>query len=135
MEDSERALGDTDDNTRTPSEGTIESSDRTKQVAWKSNAWLGNPEGIERFLTKRGKAFFSKEAECLGMGGNYLVQQAFNKHAKPEELTKKEVQFHLKLCSIFHGITKKKPRKIGWCVVQLSSRTTGTTNNAKHPTL
>ncbi len=122
MEDSARAVGDMDDDSRTPSEGTIDlehkSTERT-EVAWKSNAWLGNPEGIERFLTKRGKAFFSKEAECVGMGGNYLVQQAFNKHAKPEELTEKEVQFHLKLCSIFHGITRKNQGKLAGVLFNL----------------
>jgi hypothetical protein len=46
------------------------------------------------------------------MGRHWLVQQAFNIRLKPEDLSEKEVNFHLKLCSIFHGITRTNQAKL-----------------------
>jgi hypothetical protein len=60
MEDSEQTMVGTDDNARTPSDGTFnldhESTERTEED-WRTNAWLGNPGGIGKFLAKRGIAY------------------------------------------------------------------------------
>jgi hypothetical protein len=96
MEDLEQTVVCMDDDARTPGDDTSQFDlelTEGRYVAWRTNAWLGNPGGIGRFLTKRGYAFFAKERGCAGMGGHYLVQQAFNKLVKLEDLSVKEVRF------------------------------------------
>jgi hypothetical protein len=74
-------------------------------VEWRLNSWSGDPGGLGSFLSKQSRAYFNKEMKKKTMGNHFLVQQAFNTGVQPQDLSKKEVKFHLNLCSIFHGIT------------------------------
>jgi hypothetical protein len=79
------------------------------QEDWITNAWVGDPEG---YLSKKTREYFKQEMRNSGMGRNWMVQQAFNNGVMPEDLSKKEVDFHLKLCSIFHSITRTNQAKL-----------------------
>lgn len=53
------------------------------------------------------------------MGGNMLIQQAFNLGVRPEDLSMKEVKFHLKLCAIFHGVKRQNQSKLAGVLFDL----------------
>jgi hypothetical protein len=91
----------------------------SSQEAWSKNAWAGDPSVFGTLLSIQSTTYFSKEMKETGLGKHYLVQKAFNKVVRPEDLSNKEVKFHLNLCSIFHGITRRNRTKLAGVLTDL----------------